>query len=325
MSAHPFPLIPTLLPRGGEGLSESTSVMRIFMRKTLYPAVAALLLLGTPAQAASAAASTNPAEVVARVNGADVTGDDIRAYVETLPPADREALAADPAKLSQVVRLYLAQRMVLKEAKEKKFDQTPDAKAQLERVRDVALSELYLASVVKVPDGFPSDAEVQAAYDANKTAFLTPRQYKLAQIFVHAPKEDKTKLDAVTAKLKEKGADFGRLAGQFSDEPASAEKGGALGWLPETQLVPEIRTAVSGLAKDGVSEPIRMDDGWHLLKLLDTKAAGTAALADVKPALIARLRQAKAQQLRQAYLGQMLQKDPPAVNELALSKITLSK
>lgn len=296
------------------------------MRYVVYPIVAlALLLAGGPARAASAAASTNPAEVVAKVGGAEISSDDIRAYLDTLPPADREALAADPAKLPQVVRLYLAQRMVLKEAKDKKFDQTPEAKAQLERVRDAALAELYLAQAVKLPAGFPSDAEIQAAYDANKSSFLVPRQYKLAQIFVRAPKDDHAKLDAVTAALKAKGADFGRLAAQFSDEQASAEKGGELGWLPETQLVPEIRTAVAGLVKDGVSDPIRMDDGWHILKLIDTKAAGTAPLADIKPALVQRLRQAKIGQLRQAYLGQLLQKDPPAVNELALSKITLTK
>ncbi|PKU21541.1 peptidylprolyl isomerase, partial [Telmatospirillum siberiense] len=76
---------------------------------------------------------------------------------------------------------------------------------------------------------------------------------------------------------------------------------------------------------DAVSDPIRMEDGWHIIKLQDTKPAGTAPLADIKPALVERLRQAKAQQLRQAYLGQLLQKDPPAINELALAKITLKK
>lgn len=274
---------------------------------------------------AAGAATATPSEVVARVGGADLTTDDIRAYLATLPPVDREALAQDPAKLSQVVRLYLAQRLVLKEALAKKFDQQAETKAQLDRVHDAALGELYLASVVKVPDGFPSDAEVQAAYDANKSSFIAPRQYRLAQIFIKAPKEDKAKLDAVTAKLKERGAEFGAVAAQFSDLKPEAEKGGEIGWVAETQLMPEIRQAVSGLAKDGIGDPIRSDDGWHILKLLDTKAAGPVALAEVKPALIERLRQAKAQQLRQAYLGQLLQKDPPAINELALSKITLKK
>ncbi|WP_199175595.1 peptidylprolyl isomerase [Telmatospirillum siberiense] len=296
----------------------------LFLAAGLLPVV-----LSCPAaEAASAVASTNPAEVVARVGGADLTTDDVRAYVETLAPAERAAIAADPARLGQAVRLYLAQRLVLKEALDKKFDQKAATKAQLDRVRDAALSELYLASVVKVPDGYPSDAEVQAAYDANKSAFVVPRQYRLAQIFIGAPKgdkEDKGKLDAVVARLKAKGADFAAIAGETTDTPAEAGKGGELGWVAESQLVPEIKAAVAGLAKDAVSDPIRMEDGWHIIKLQDTKPAGTAPLADIKPALVERLRQAKAQQLRQAYLGQLLQKDPPVLNELALAKITLKK
>lgn len=302
----------------------------LFLSLALLP-----IALAGPAQAAgsaNAAVPTAGAEVVAKVGGADVTADDVRAFLDTLPPADQDALARDPAKLSQAVRLYLAQRMLLKEALARKFDQQAETRTQLDRVRDAALVELYLASAVKVPDGFPSDAEVQAAYDANKTAFLVPRQYRLAQIFISAPKGDKAaedkgkaKLDAVTAKLREKGADFAVQAAQFSDAKSEAERGGEIGWVPETQLVPEIRDKVSGLAKDGVSDPVRADDGWHLLKLLDTRPAGTAPLADIKPALIERLRQAQAQQLRQAYLAQLLQKDPPVLNELALSRITLKK
>lgn len=300
----------------------------LFLAIGLLPAVCPL-----PAQAAGAANAAVPSggagsEVVAKVAGTELTTDDLRVYLDTLPPAERAAIANDPARLGQAVRLYLAQRMVLKEALASKFEQKAETRAQLDRVRDAALSELYLASVVKLPNGFPSDTEVQAAYDANKSAFVLPRQYRLAQIFVKAPKgdgEDKGKLDAVLARLKAKGADFAAIAGEVTDMPAEAGKGGDLGWVAESQLVPEIKAAVAGLAKDAVSDPIRMEDGWHIIKLQDTKAAGTAPLADIKPALIERLRQAKIQQLRQAYLGQLLQKDPPAINELALAKISPKK
>jgi peptidylprolyl isomerase len=261
--------------------------------------------------------------VVARVGGADLTAEDIRAYLDTLPPAERDALGQDPTKIGQVVRLYLAQRLLLKEALDKKFDQQPETRAQLNRVRDAAVVELYLASVVQVPADFPSDAEVQAAYDANKSAFLVPRQYRLAQIFIKASQDDRTKLDAVRARLKEKGADFGAVAAQLSDVRAEAEKGGEIGWVAESQIVPEIRQVASGLAKGAVSEPVYAESGWHIVRLLDTRPAGIAPLADIRPALVARLRQARAQQLRQAYLGQLLQKDPPVLNEMALSKITI--
>ena len=145
------------------------------------------------AQVAAAPAASAPAktanEIVARVGGADLTADDLRAYVAALGPREQVALAKDPALLSQAVRLLLANRLVLQEALAKKWDQQPNVAAQLQRVRENAVAELYLQSVATPPASFPTDEDVQKAYDANRTAFLMPRQFQLAQIFVAAPKD----------------------------------------------------------------------------------------------------------------------------------------
>ena len=85
-------------------------------------------------------------------------------------------------------------------------------------------------------------------------------------------------------------------------------------------MVPGIRATVAGLAKDQVSDPVRLDDGWHVLKLLDVKPAATRTLAEVRDALAARLRADRAQGVRREYLSRLLEKNPPAVNELALAK-----
>lgn len=278
-----------------------------------------LLLSLLPAVISSPAGA---ADVVARVGGTDVTIDDLRAYIDTLPEADQAALTKNPSAMIQVVRQYLAKEQVLRELKEKKFDQQGDIKAKLERIRDAALLELYLQSVAKIPDSFPSDAELQTAYDTNRTAFVAPRQYKLSQIFIAAPKDAKApaKLDEAMKKLKARGADFAAIAKEFSD--SDADKGGDLGWLSENQIVPEIRQVVAGLGKEGVSESIRLNDGWHILKLADTKPAGVLPLAEVRSSLRERLRQVRGQQLRQAYLAKLTQENPPVLNELALGKLS---
>jgi peptidylprolyl isomerase len=290
--------------------------------RPIRPAFALALLLAT------AAAPAFAADVVARIGGTDVTTDDVRDYLATLAPADQATVTKDPALLNQTVRAYLVRELVLKEAKEKKFDQQAATKTQLDRVREAALIELYLQSVAKVPDGFPSETEVQSAYDANKSAFLAPREYHLGQIFVAAAKGDKTaedkgkaRLDEVTKKLKARGADFAAIAREHSDGPRDAETGGDLGWLPEPQIVPEIRQAVAGLSKDSISDPVRLDDGWHVLKLVDTKPSGLRPFSEVRDALAERLRQNRAGQLRQAYLAKLNQQNPTPINELALAKL----
>jgi Parvulin-like peptidyl-prolyl isomerase len=262
--------------------------------------------------------------VVARAGGIEVTAGDLRAYLSTLPDAERTALAADPALLSQAVRLYLAGRMVLKEAIAGKFDQRPEVKVQLDRVRDAALTELYLQSAAKAPEEYPSEAELRAAYEANKSAFRTPRSYRLAQIFVAAPPDAKTsaRLDEVVRKLKAKGADFAAIARDHSDNKAETAKGGEIGWLSEPQMMPAIVRALAGLKKGAVSDPVRLDDGWHVLKLLDDRpAAAPLPLSEVRAVLAEQLRRQRAAQERQAYLADLIRRNPPALNELALSKL----
>lgn len=304
-------------------MSHSTATRR----NTFSCAAVTALLLG-----AACSPSTAAADVVARIGGADITSEELRAYVETLNAQEQAAVAKDPALLSQVVRAYLARQAVLREARAKKWDQEPSVKAQLDRVRDQAITELYLQSVSKPPDGYPKEAEVQAAYDANKRAFDVPRQFRVAQIFVAAARgadkdaEEKARkrIDEVTRKLKQKGADFAAVARSDSDEKEAAQRGGEIGLLTEAQMVPGIRAVVSGLAKDAVSDPIRLDDGWHVVKVLDTKPASTRPLSEVREALVAQMRAERAQANRQAYLAKLLEQSPPAINELALSKV-LSK
>ena len=282
---------------------------------------ASLLVVMAPAAAA--------ADVVARVGGTDVNSDELRAYLDTLGAQDRAAIAKDPALLSQLVRAYLARQAVLKEAQAKKWDQRPEVKAQLDRARNQALTELYLQSVSKPPETFPSGAELQAAYDANKKAFEVPKQYRVAQIFIavakggekEAEERAKAKLDEVLKKLKAKGADFAAIARSESDESAAAERGGEIGWLSESQLLAGIRATVTGLATGATSEPLHLDDGWHVIKVLETKPPTTRPLAEVREALAAQLRADRAQANRQAYLAKLLEQNPPALNELALSKL----
>jgi peptidylprolyl isomerase len=293
---------------------------------TLPPAPAA-----TPAKPANLGAGADPAggDVVARIGNVNITADDVRAFVGGLAPRDQAALAQDPAKLGQAVRLMLANQLVLREALAKKWEQQPPVAAQLDKLRESAIVELYLQSVSAPPAGFPSEAEIESLYEANKAAFLVPRQFLTAQIFVAAPQgadkdtEEKArrKLDDIQRKLKQPGADFAAIARADSEERDTAERGGELGWLIETQIRPEIRAQIAGLAKNAVSDPVRLDDGWHLMKLIDTKAAATRPLAELHDQLAQRLREERAAANRRAYIGKLVAQTPPSINEIALSKL----
>lgn len=268
-------------------------------------------------------------ESLARVGEVDIKIEEVRPFLENLDAREQAALARDPSLLNQFVRSIIAQQLLLKEAVAAKWDQQPASEVRLERIRQGAIAEGYLQSVSKVPEGYPSEAELKAAYEANKAAFLVPKQFRLAQIFIAAPPSaDKTavakaqaKVDAVRASLKSPDADFGAVARTNSEEQQSAARNGEIGWLGESQIQPEVRAQVLALSKNGISDAIRLNDGWHILKVLDTKDAYTASLEEIKDPLVQQLRAARTKANSEAYLAALLQKNPVAINEIALSKI----
>jgi parvulin-like peptidyl-prolyl isomerase len=287
----------------------------------------------TPAKPAAADATIKGGEVVARVGESDVTAEEVRAALASLDSRQQAAVARDPALLSQTVRAILANRLVLKEALAKKWEQQPAVAAQLARARDNQIVETYLQSLTTPPENYPSEADIKSVYDANATAFLVPRRFQLAQIVVAVAKDaDKTaedaarrKLDDLLKKAKQPGADFAALARSGSDDAATAERDGEIGWVAEPDLRPEIRSQVIGLAKAAITEPVRLDDGWHILKMLDTEASHTRPLAEVRDALVQRIRAERAEVNRRAYIAELFKQTPPVVNEIALSKLLDTK
>jgi len=277
------------------------------------------------------AADNNGTAVIARVGNSDIKVSDLKPYLAGLNPDQQAALTQDPAKLDLLVRTLIAQQLLLKEALAAKWDQQPAVAAQLEQLRERAVSESYLASVSNPPADYPSDADIKAAYEANKDALIVPARYHVAQIFIAVAKDAdaateakaKGKLAAVNGALAKSSADFAKIAASSSDEAASASHGGEIGWLTEAQLQPDggLREAVIALTPGKATKPLRLADGWHIVKLIEVKPSYTASLDEVRPLLVQRLREAKAQENSKAYLAGLLEKNPVAVDQIALTQL----
>ena len=273
----------------------------------------AILLLA----AATPALASDP--VVARAGDKEITASQIQPYLAKVSPAERDALLQNPAALSRAVRTILLQRQLLDDAKSAEWEKKPETQALLARVRDAAIAESFLESVTAIPPDYPGDAEITALYDTRKDSLRLPTQYRLAQIFI-ASSEDKAKAKSEAGALAKqvKSGDFAALAKANSDEPVSAAKGGEVGWLAEDSIQPAIRKALSGAGKDAIAGPIELGDGFYFVKILDLREPRTATLDEVRPQLVAALRQERAALNRQAYLERLQAKAPVTLNEIAL-------
>ena len=293
-----------------------------------YLTILATALIGVPAILCGADTT-----VIAKVGDNEVRADDIKPFIEKLPVRDQLILSKDPAAMNEFVRNIIIQQLVYKEALSKKWEQQPQVAAQLDRIRQQAITQSYLQSLATPPADYPSQADLQSAYEALKknNALQVPKQYRLSQIYVACPKgcdkdteaKAQAKLDAVVKGIK--SGDFAAVAKSQSDDAASAQRGGDLGFLAESQIQPEIKTAAAALAKGGVSDPVRLNDGWHLIKVLEVKEPYTATLDEVKGSLSNELRSQRAQVLGKSYLAKLLQQYPVTLNEIAVSKLVNPK
>jgi peptidylprolyl isomerase len=129
------------------------------------------------------------------------------------------------------------------------------------------------------------------------------------------------KASDLAARVQRAPNDFAKIARESSEHKDSAAKGGDLGWVPETQLIPEIRAAVVRMTKGELSPPIRSASGWHIVRLIDRKPSASKPLSEVRETIVANMRLRKAQDAERAYLEGLLGKATVNVNQAELQKL----
>ncbi|MDM8192690.1 peptidylprolyl isomerase [Pseudomonas koreensis] len=142
------------------------------------------------------------------------------------------------------------------------------------------------------------DEDLQAAYQ--KEIANLSEQRRAAHILIEvndktSEAQAKAKIEEVQARLA-KGEKFEALAKEFSQDPGSANNGGDLGYAGPGVYDPAFEKALYALSKEQVSEPIRTDFGYHLIKLLGVEAPEVPTLASLKDKLTRELKAAQVEQ-----------------------------
>ncbi len=148
-----------------------------------------------------------------------------------------------------------------------------------------------------------SPEEVKAYYDAHPQEFSVGKEsFKLAQILIATP-PNATPAQIEAARVKAEGihkqllagADFGKLARQYSDDDSKSQ-GGELGDFSRGEMIDPIQNAVDQMKVGAISEPIRTDHGFHIVKLEAHEQVGVKPLAEVSGQIQDKLVGEKAQQ-----------------------------
>jgi len=188
-------------------------------------------------------------------------------------------------------------------------------------LRMVVIDQTKLEASISIPE-----ADLERVYKADQERFRTPERVHARHILfstAEKPKEEDAKIKATAESVLKQlrsGADFAKLAKQYSDDPGSKEKGGDLGWVVRSQTVPEFEKAAFSLNPKQISDLVKTQYGYHIIEVLEKEPAHLRSLDEVKGELTAELRKQRVTERMQSLADQAeaeLRKNPQHPEQVA--------
>ena len=185
-----------------------------------------------------------------------------------------------------VVNELIGSELAYQEAQKAGIDKLPDFIISEELARRKLLVNAFLGDFMRKNP--VTEAEKKEGYEQYKKE-LGDKEFNARHILVKTDTEAK----AIIADLK-KGADFAKIAKDKSLDPGSKEKGGDLGWFSPAGMVKPFADALVDLKKgDVTAEPVQSQFGWHVIKLVDTRALQAPPYDKVKDGIERTIQQRK--------------------------------
>jgi peptidyl-prolyl cis-trans isomerase C len=239
--------------------------------------------LGLLLVAAGPVAAQDKDPLIATVNGTEIHQSDLAVAEEEagqLPPMSPDA------KKDYLVQFMADMILVSKAAEAKKMGDGADFKRKIAFARNKLLMEQLLQSVGKEA---LTDEATHKVYDDAVKQLGEQQEVHARHILIRAaPGDDKAgkeaedKIKAVIVRLT-KGEDFAKVASDVTEDPSGKANGGDLGYFSKEQMVPEFSDTAFKLEKGQISEPVKTQFGWHVIKVEDKRAKAVPKFEEVKP------------------------------------------
>ena len=251
-------------------------------------ALAACLLALAIAGPARAQAPDAPKHApLATVNGQAITPADLkRAEAEMGPELAR---MPEAQRRQRIIQILVETEVMATAAEADKLGQGTDFEARVQSYRRRALRDAFFDK--KIRDGV-GEAEIKAFYDKQAEASKANPQVRARHILVEKEEEAK----ALRARIA-KGEDFAKLAAETSKDTGSGKQGGDLGYMQRGQTVAPFEAQLFQLKPGEISDPVKTEFGWHLIKVEEHRAF--PPLAELRDRIVMHLIQEKAQAVTQ--------------------------
>lgn len=260
---------------------------------------------GKPLSAAPAASGPDPKLVVAKLNGTDITRQDIIDSASGLDPQIHNNI---DQFFPQLLDRYIFLKLVASKGRADGLDKDPQVIKLIEdsvrQIEDNAIRQVFFQKQIETKI---TDAAVDARYNELKAKFdedakKQPAEREISASHILVKTEEEAK--AIIAELA-KGGDFAKIAKDKSIDPSAKSNSGALGWFAKGMMVKEFEDAAFDMKNNDVSKtPVKSQFGYHIIKITGerTKQAPTFSKTkeDLRLDMVEELREQVAKELKDA-------------------------
>jgi peptidyl-prolyl cis-trans isomerase C len=295
--------------------------------RVFYPLLAAVLAI-----ASAAAGAVLPPDVLAKNRWVQLTRADYDAALARIPEKMRFEFATSPKRVQDLLNTLLLTKTLAAQARahgtrpQASFAAGESAAPDAER----ALADAELARVEadanKAFGAAKASYEARALelYNANPDDYRAPEEVRFSDIpvLIAGRGEEAARERAVEAHAKiAAGADFAAVAREYSDDPATRDKGGALAFTTAKRLAPEFASAVFALHVGEVSQPIKAPSSYHVVRLDERRPARLRPFEEVRDGIMATLRKRYVAGEREARVQSIFRDPETETNQAAIDAL----
>jgi peptidyl-prolyl cis-trans isomerase C len=233
-------------------------------------------------------------KVIAKVNGDDVTDTEIQDKLKAVvgPNAKIDVTKLEPKMLETIVREIGVQRELINSASGSNVTSDSLFKEKIGAVAASIARDVYLEQKA---GELASDDVIKAKYEEIKANVQGKKEYKVRHILV------KTEAEARAAKEQLKTKSFEQIAKDKTLDKPTAAKGGDLGYMVLDNFVEDFAKAVEKMKKGEVSDPVKTEFGFHIIRLEDVRDAVIPSFEEAKEGV---KRQVENREI-QKYIGEL--------------------
>lgn len=271
-----------------------------------------LLMTVTSVIALSFPATLSAAEVVAKVNGKDITDTDLKQLEQALPPELLQKAKEKGDIKADLINQLVDLKVLTDAAMAAGLDKKKDVQDAIARSKEQVIVQAFVFEQLKSK---VNDAAIEAEYKTLKDKFMAEIKDKKEVKVRHILVADEAAAKKVIDRLKA-GEDFQKLARELSVDKQSGQDGGDLGYILEG-TVADFDAALAAIKTGQTSAaPTKTQFGYHIFKVDDRRAAKPPKFEDVKDQLGQRVQQKAfielVKKLRDKATVEIVSKDAPA-------------